>query len=271
MSHGRHRGSIATLRDEKAARPDVRAPETTTAHVAIDGFPPIPKEQLYEKISNALIEQVSVGTLVPGQRLPPERELARALGVSRPSLREALGALQMLRVIETRHGSGSWVAPNALDVLKNRLQGALDLGVSPVTLLEAREVIEPAIAALAAMRFSPDPEIDRLLQMMDHARDWENAVHRATWSDADRLFHRQIAVQAENPVFFTAAEFIASVQAQQLWRSLRDDTFLVPGRIARAIGEHKRIFEAISQGRPEEAAAAACDHLRAVRDSMGLE
>jgi DNA-binding FadR family transcriptional regulator len=177
----------------------------------------------------------------------------------------------MLGVVETRHGSGSWVAPNALDVLKNRPEGALDLGVSPVTLLEAREVVEPAIASLAAMRFAPDPEIDRLLEMMDHARDWENAVHRATWSDADRLYHRQLALQAQNPVFLAAAEFIASVQAQQLWRSLRDDTFVVPGRIARAVEEHQRIIDAISKGRPEEAAAAARDHLRAVRDSMGLE
>jgi len=246
------------------------AAESAT-RLASQMFPPIPKEQLYEKISSALIEQITVGKLVPGQRLPAERELARALGVSRPSLREALGALQMLGLVDTRHGSGSWLAPDALEIVKNRPADSLDLGVSPLTLLEAREVIEPAIAEAAARRFAPDPEIDRLLEMMDHARDWENPVDRATWSDADRLYHRQIAVHAQNPVFFAAAEFIASVQAQQLWRSLRDDTFMVPGRIARAVDEHQRIFDAVTQGRPEEAAIAARDHLQAVRDSMGLE
>jgi DNA-binding FadR family transcriptional regulator len=240
-------------------------------NVTRETFPAIPKEQLYEKISSALVEQISIGMLVPGQRLPPERELAKAFGVSRPSLREALGAMQMLGVVETRHGSGSWVTPNALEVLRDRPGGSLDLGVSAVTLLDAREVIEPAIASAAATRFVPDPELDRLLEMMDSARDWENPVHRATWSDADRLYHRQIAVHAQNPVFSAVAEFIASVQAERLWRRLRDDTFVVPGRIARAVEEHWRIFEAISEGKPKEAEVAARDHLQAVRASMGLE
>ena len=268
MSPRRQQEAGATVADGDGTFDDGRAPDVG---VPLQTFPAIPKEQLYEKISSALIEQISVGTLVPGQRLPAERELAKALGVSRPSLREALGALQMLGVVETRHGSGSWVTPTALEALRHRREGGLDLGVSPVTLLEAREVIEPAIASAAAGRFVPDPEIDRLLEMMDRARDWENPVHRATWSDADRLYHRQIAVHAQNPVFLAAAEFIASVQAQPLWRGLRDDTFVVPGRIARAVEEHARIFEAISQGRPQEAEAAARDHLQAVRDSMGLE
>ena len=82
-----------------------------------DGVVPIPKQQLYEKLSRAIIDQVLGGTLTPGQRLPSERELARAYGVSRPSLREALGALQTLGVVETRHGSGSWVSEQALDAL----------------------------------------------------------------------------------------------------------------------------------------------------------
>src|SRR5262247_1067761 len=78
---------------------------------------PIRKVQLYEQISERIIERIRLGAWATGQRLPAERELARVFSVSRPSLREALGALQMLGVVETHHGSGTWVAKNALEVL----------------------------------------------------------------------------------------------------------------------------------------------------------
>ena len=191
---------------------------------------PIRKVQLYEQISERIIERIRLGAWSAGQRLPAERELARVFAVSRPSLREALGALQMLGVVETHHGSGTWVAENALDVLATRQAAdALDFGVSPVALLEARALFEPAIASLATTRFTPDPEMERLLAMMDEARDWENPEHRAIWSDADRLFHRQIAVHTDNPVFLAVADHIARVMSEPLWRRLRDDMLAVPG------------------------------------------
>jgi DNA-binding FadR family transcriptional regulator len=237
----------------------------------LESLPSIPKEQLHEKVSKAIVDQILTGLLAPGQRLPSERELARALDVSRPSLREALGALQTLGIVETRHGSGSWISTDALDALAHHPDGALDLGVSPVMLLEARVVIEPAIASLAAVRFVPDPELDRLILMMHEARDWENPVHRATWSDGDRWYHQRIATHTHNAVLVAAADYIASVQAQALWRRLRDETFTVPGRIPRAIEEHELIYKAIVDRDPEAAADAARGHLEAVRDSMGLD
>jgi DNA-binding FadR family transcriptional regulator len=237
----------------------------------LETLPSIPKEQLHEKVSKAIVDQILMGLLAPGQRLPSERDLARALDVSRPSLREALGVLQTLGIVETRHGSGSWISNDALDALAHHPDGALDLGVSPVRLLEARLVIEPAIAALAAQHFVRDAELERLLEMMEEASDWENPVHRATWSDGDRWYHQRIATHSHNAVFVVAADYIASVQAQALWRRLREDTFTVPGRIPRAIEEHERIYKAIVDRSPESAADAARDHLQAVRDSMGLD
>ena len=232
---------------------------------------PIPKEQLYEKLSKAIIDQILGGYLAPGQRLPAERELARAFGVSRPSLREALGALQTLGVVETRHGAGSWVSTDALEVLADHPHGVIDLGERPVMLLEARIIVEPSIASLAAERYTPDAELEGLLEMMGGARDWENPEHRRTWSEADRLYHQRLAAHTHNAVLIAAADAIASVQAQPLWRRLRDDSFTVAGRITRAIREHERIFKAVRVGKPEAAAAAARDHLDAVRDSMLLE
>src|SRR5262245_26418252 len=127
--------------------------------LAPSSLEPIRKVQLYEQISARIIERIRLGAWAGGQRLPAERELARVFGVSRPSLREALGALQMLGVVETHHGSGTWVAENALDVLaQSPAADVLDFGVSPVALLEARAHLEPTIAELATTRFTPDPE-----------------------------------------------------------------------------------------------------------------
>ncbi len=237
----------------------------------LETLTPIPKEQLYEKLSNAIIDQILSGSLAPGQRLPSERELARAFGVSRPSLREALGALQTLGVVETRHGSGSWISQDALEVLADHPHGVIDLGERPVMLLEARTIVEPSIASLAAERYVHDPDLERLLAMMNEARDWEDPTHRMTWSEADRLYHQRLAVHTHNAVLTAAADAIASVQAQPLWRRLRDDSFTVAGRITRAIEEHERIFEAVRRHDSEAAASAARDHLHAVRDSMLLE
>jgi len=233
---------------------------------------PIRKVQLYEQISERIIERIRLGAWASGQRLPAERELARVFSVSRPSLREALGALQMLGVVETHHGSGTWVAKNALEVLAEPpAADALDFGVSPVALLEARAHLEPTIASLATTRFTPDAEMERLLAMMDEARDWENPEHRTIWSDADRLFHRQIAVHTDNPVFLAVADYIARVMSEPLWRRLRDDMLAVRGRIAASVDEHERIYEAIKDGRPDDAATHASRHVEVVREYMGLE
>jgi DNA-binding FadR family transcriptional regulator len=236
-----------------------------------DSLAPIPRVQLYEQISGRIVEQIRTGAWALGQRLPPERELSSVFGVSRPSLREALGALQMLGVLETKQGSGTWVTENAVDVLSRKpVAGMLDFGVSPVALLEARATLEPAIASLAASRFTPDSEMESLLEAMNEARDWENPAHRTVWSDADRLFHRQIATHTDNPVLLAAAEHVAHVMADPLWRRLRDDMLLDPDRRADSVGEHRDIYEAIRDGRPADAAASATRHVQVVREYMGL-
>src|SRR3954451_3859753 len=157
---------------------------------------PVVTDQLYERICDRIIEATRKGRWQPGERLPNEHELAQALGVSRPSLREALGALQILGMLDTKHGAGTWVAANAIELVAQSPPANLlgvDADVSPVAVLEARLTIEPPIAGAAAIRYTPDRRIEQLLERMDEARNLETAANRAVWSDADRLFHRQIA------------------------------------------------------------------------------
>src|SRR3954468_20970457 len=142
--------------------------------------------QRYEQIAERLAEDIRSGRLTPGERLPSERDLARALEVSRASVREALAALQLQGVVETRPGAGTFVAAHAP-------AGEVPHDASPSAVLEARAQLEPAVARLAARRAQPDPAVENLLAAMEAVGDPSAPGARPPWSASDRLFHRQLA------------------------------------------------------------------------------
>src|SRR3954452_7472413 len=135
--------------------------------ILADQFAPAPLRipQLYEQIAERLRTEIGSGALAPGDRLPSERDLARALEVSRPSVREAIAALKNDGLVETRAGAGSYVAPDALTLPLDAPGAAADTSVP--ALLEARAEIEPRIAALAARRGGSDDEAEALLEAME--------------------------------------------------------------------------------------------------------
>ena len=224
--------------------------------------------QRYERIAERIAADIRVGRLAPGERLPGERELARRLEVGRASVREAIAALQVQGAIETRPGSGSFVAPDARDRLP-AVARAHD--ASPAALLEARALIEPEVARLAARRGGADPECERLLAAMEAASDPADATARSGWNESDRLFHRQIAALTGNPVLIGIADHIAALMDQPLWQRLRDDSIATPGRTAIHLAEHRMIYEAIAEGDPDAAALYAAQHVKRVRRYMTLD
>ncbi len=238
----------------------------------LDALQPIQSVQLYQEISKRLVQQIRSGNWRPGQRLPPERELARSLNVSRPSLREALAVLQLRGVLETRQGAASRVKDQALEII--RADGPeLSLGeddVSPIALLEVREALEPAIASLAASRFKPDLELERYLEIMMENND-PVLGDRAAWCDADRLFHRRIATHTSNSVLIQFADLVAAVMDQPLWQKLRDEMLAVPGRLESSAAEHQRILDALRRGHSTASAAHAQEHIREIRTYMYLD
>ena len=232
---------------------------------------PLRATQLYERIADRIAGEIRMGLLKPGERLPSERDLAQRLEVGRSSVREAIASLQVHGVIETRPGAGSFVAADAVE----RVQVAAGDGVaasphdaSPSALLEARSLLEPRVAALAARHGRPDPYVEELLARMDRAADGADG---ADWNEGDRLFHRQIAVMTDNPVLVALADHIAAVMDQPLWQRLRDESVAVPGRAGLHAAEHRMIYEAIVDGDADAAAFYASQHIQRVRRYMTLD
>jgi DNA-binding FadR family transcriptional regulator len=231
------------------------------------GLTPFVEPQRYERIAARLAADVRAGRLAPGERLPSERDLARRLGVGRASVREAIAALQTRGVLETRPGSGSFVAGDAAARLAAD-GDALPHDASPSDLLEARLLLEPGVAALAAARGRPDAEAERLLDAMDAA---EAGGDRAGWNEGDRGFHRRLAALTANPVLLGLAERVAALMDQPLWQRLRDDSIAQPGRARVHAAEHRMIYEAILDGDAAAASFYATQHLERVRRYMTLD
>jgi len=219
---------------------------------------PIKPRQRYEDVADRLVADIRAGRLAPGDRLPSERDLARRLEVGRASVREAIAALQVAGMIETRPGSGSFVATGAA----GRSREAHDS--SPSDLLEARALLEPAVARLAALRGGPDAEVEALLATMEDATG-------DVWNDCDRRFHQRIAQLTANPVLAGLADHIAAVMDEPLWQQLRDDSIAVAGRATIHLAEHRMIYEAIAEGDADAAELYAAQHIRRVRKYMTLD
>ena len=213
--------------------------------------------QRYEQVADLLAADIRAGRLAPGERLPSERDLARRLEVGRASVREAIAALQVAGLVETRPGSGTFVAATPDEVREVH-------DSSPSDLLEARLLLEPQVARLAAQRGRPDEEIEALLALMEDATG-------DVWNDCDRRFHLRIAALTGNPVLIDLADRIAAVMDEPLWQRLRDDSIAVLGRTTLHLAEHRMIYEAIVEGDADAAELYASQHIRRVRRYMTLD
>ena len=224
---------------------------------------PLRMAQLYDQIADRLRSEIASGALPPGTRLPSERDLARALEVGRPSVREAIAALKNDGLVETRAGAGTYVAADALSLLLDAPGAAPDTSVT--ALMEARAEIEPRIAALAARRGERDAEAEELLELMESVDTLDDAAARARWRDADRFFHRRLAAMTANPLLAQVADLIAQTMDQPLWRRLHDEAVTDLRRARLFAAEHRLVYEAIVDGDAEAAALYAGRHVERVR------
>ncbi len=200
------------------------------------------------------------GALNPGDRLPREADLAAELGLSRSSLREAVRALSLVRILDVRQGDGTYVSSLASDSLLDALSFILEFhsDASVLELLEVRRILEPAASARAAVRIDPPAlaGLERILGTANARSPVEELVR------ADIEFHRAIAVAGENSVLASLIESLsAPTQRARVWRGMTQE-----GALQRTLDEHRAIFEAISRRDPETARSWATVHIAGVED-----
>lgn len=214
--------------------------------------------RLYERVSRDLAGRIAAGEYPVGQRLPAERALAQAYAVSRPTIREAIFALELDGLVEARMGSGVYVIsrlPQEGEAVKN------DIG--PFELIEARRLIEGEACALAAARIT-DAEIEALAALVDEMRD---ADRLAAAEDADRRFHLAIARATQNSAMVAAVDMLWDARARSPQYQIMSGRAHAAGIGPRA-DEHARILDALRLRQPDPARAAMRDHLTQVLESV---
>ncbi len=215
--------------------------------------------KLYQQVAGTIMASIVAGKYKPGERLPSERDLATAFRVSRPTIREAMIALEIRGLAQTRHGSGIYVADHPPT---HAHAGDLDIGA--FELMEARRLFEGEAAALAATTVT-DEQLDELDKIVAEMVD-ENARNEQDWN-ADRRFHVTIARATRNTAIATVIEKLLDMRHQSplcVYMLERARHVGVQPRVS----EHRRILVALRKHDPTAARTAMRDHLARVIEDL---
>ena len=213
---------------------------------------PVEARRLYLQIADQVRSLIAAGEFPPGSRLPAERELAKRFGVSRPTVREALIALEVEGYVDVRPGLG-------IVVTKQKGTAPDSPGEEgPLEILRARILIEGEIAAEAAEIMKPK-DIAALEQILSAMKG--EAADEAARVDADRQFHRYIAAKLANKVLLRLVMGLFDQRDTPLARQFATD-FDNAKTWTAVLAEHRRIVSALAARNPEQARKAMRDHLR---------
>jgi GntR family transcriptional repressor for pyruvate dehydrogenase complex len=217
-----------------------------------------------EQVVERVYELIKQEGLQPGERLPPERELSKQLGISRPSLRAGLSSLISMGVLQSRQGSGTFLVdgPPALDSEPLRLLAQLH-GFTFDHMFETRSILEVGAAGLAAERAtgeqlaSMSEEISEMFASLNDPRQF--LLH-------DLAFHRALASASGNPTLATLVEMVSTVLYER-----RRETIARAHDFNEAVEWHRRIYRAIRAKKPEEAREAMREHIMRAQRAFALE
>jgi len=216
--------------------------------------------RLYEQIVQQIEESVLNGSLKPGDQLPAERELAQRLGVSRTAVREAVKALREKGLVEAYSGRGTFITDGTSQAARQSFDLMVKIGQQEGAphLAELRLILEPGIAALAAVRVKEDDlaAMREAVAVMDRAQDDPEA-----YIEADLDFHLALAETVANPLILSLIDSIVGLLREQ-----RIKIFNVEGGPQRGQVHHKRILEAMERRDAEMARTAMRAHLEQVRE-----
>ena len=223
-------------------------------------------KRFYQKVGLEIQERINQGEFSTGNRLPPERDLAQELQVSRSVIREAIIMLELQGIVEVRQGAGVYVISHPRDAvptlgLSNSAQRPED-DVGPFELLQARQVLESQLASFAAQNVTKN-DILRMREALELQR--RQLDENVTGDDGDEKFHLAIAEATQNSVLIDLVlELWERRNRSPMWKQLHQR---IPDLSYRKawIEDHEKVLLAIQRRNAEEARAAMLEHFENVK------
>jgi DNA-binding FadR family transcriptional regulator len=226
----------------------------------IEQFTVIKSDRLYIKVAEQLRTLIEHNVYKVGDKIPSERALAEKLGVSRPTIREAMIALELSGFIEIRTGSGIYVLNNE----SKKIENVVNKAIGPFEILEMRYILEPEICALVATRID-DIKIKHL---QDIIVEMESATDAHAFEDADSKLHNAIAEASQNSAMQASMSWLWKLRERSVLKNFVIEAIVKQGR---CIEEHRKIVKAIEERNPEKARLAMKNHLDNATTTIDFE
>jgi len=227
-------------------------------------YTPIQSSKVFEKIAEQIEKRILSGELRSGDRLPTERELSEQFQASRTAVREAMKTLAQRGLVDMRPGRGTIVIDGTSQAMRHSLGLMMMVGQAgnSANLVEVREIIEPGIAALAAVRATKE----EITAMREAVRVMDDNLNEANaFIAADNDFHRALAKGTQNALILTLVDSIVDLLSEQ-----RKQIFALSGAPERGQIHHKSILESVVQHDAEAAREAMRAHLQQVREDVKI-
>ncbi len=221
-------------------------------------FTPVSNDKLYIKIYRQILDAIMTGVYAVGDKLPSEKELCQQFNVSRVPVREALCALELNGLVEPVQGAGVYVKSTSINGLNEDFSQ-----VEPQEIIQARLLIEPEIARLAALNMS-DEERQGLLESARRFRRLHDAGKDTVRED--KAFHVLMARGCGNALYSMIFDMIATAMEHAMWNTILRRSFSTPELQAQNCLEHELIAQAIAEGRADEVYSMMTKHMDALLD-----
>ena len=210
-------------------------------------------QRRYVDVAHGILTSIGSGELVAGQRLPAERDLALAKGVSRQTVREALLVLELIGAISIRHGDGIYVAEPTAPVIDAKdavLRG------DPRELIESRRTLEPVTTRMAAER-ATDAQIAGLQELLRYTGDGV----RSDSLDGGLDFHAELAACSGNAMLSSVVSQLVNIEQHPLWRLINEQALRLPGARESQRAQHHAILQAVVERDVDRAEQQMREHL----------
>jgi len=222
------------------------------------------RKHLY--VAEQILRAIKEGIYKPEDKLPPERVLAEEMGVSRNSIREALSALQVLNIVESRTGDGTYVKKSVEKVdIESQILPILEESESPFKIFEARSALELGVVELVIDNASSE-DIGRIGAALNHMRECADSRDYKGYLQANLEFHLATAKASKNPIVESTMTFLWKTTEQRLLSEMLIKYW--KEKIGSSIRIHEQIFDAIKDRNKELAYKVVHQHYEEPRDYL---